>query len=304
MSRKNRQMFRAFQIAMFAILFSGATGGHLYGGDLQPGAPPEATSSYGLEDIYDRLDTGAAGAQNTFTEPSSMPGSTGHTVNEIMEKAPVVDDANGATTSDVISGKAFWGLTSGEWGVNTGAAPAAATARTGQKTAWRPGDDGELEVGAAWPEPRFIDNLDGTVTDNLTNLVWLKNASCSGTQKNWQDAVDFANQLHDGWIGDGLGGDCDLSDGSAPGSWRLPNIKELQSLIHYGYFSPALPNTTGAGQWSFNDPFIGVALNYYWSSTTRASFEPQAWYVNMDYGFAGFDSKEYSNYVWPVRGGR
>ncbi|MFZ4859384.1 MAG: hypothetical protein ACOYL3_23655 [Desulfuromonadaceae bacterium] len=44
-------------------------------------------------------------------------------------------------------------------------------------------DDGELLIGAAWPTPRFTDNVvngisNGTVTDNLTGLVWLKNANC------------------------------------------------------------------------------------------------------------------------------
>ena len=42
------------------------------------------------------------------------------------------------------------------------------------------GQDGELQAGVAWPEPRFIDNRDGTVTDNLTGLMWLKDAGCMG----------------------------------------------------------------------------------------------------------------------------
>ncbi len=32
--------------------------------------------------------------------------------------------------------------------------------------------------GIAWPAPRFTDNMNGTVVDNLTGLVWLKNADC------------------------------------------------------------------------------------------------------------------------------
>ncbi|MDH3346924.1 MAG: hypothetical protein OEM02_02310, partial [Desulfobulbaceae bacterium] len=40
------------------------------------------------------------------------------------------------------------------------------------------GTDGFLEKGEAWPATRFTDNTDGTVTDNLTNLTWLKNAGC------------------------------------------------------------------------------------------------------------------------------
>ncbi|MCW9078616.1 MAG: hypothetical protein OQK74_05525, partial [Gammaproteobacteria bacterium] len=46
--------------------------------------------------------------------------------------------------------------------------PPAPVAKTGQTSSWAPGDDGDLEKGVAWPSPRFTDNLDGTVTDNLT----------------------------------------------------------------------------------------------------------------------------------------
>jgi hypothetical protein len=38
------------------------------------------------------------------------------------------------------------------------------------------GQDGETQTGAAWPVPRFTDNLNGTVTDNLSGLIWLKDA--------------------------------------------------------------------------------------------------------------------------------
>ena len=53
--------------------------------------------------------------------------------------------------------------------------------KTGQTTSYATGDDGDLEKGVAWPNPRFTDNSDGTVTDNLTGLIWLKNANCFGT---------------------------------------------------------------------------------------------------------------------------
>ena len=41
------------------------------------------------------------------------------------------------------------------------------------------GQDGEIKAGVAWPSPRFTDNSNGTVTDNLTGLIWLKNANCA-----------------------------------------------------------------------------------------------------------------------------
>lgn len=52
------------------------------------------------------------------------------------------------------------------------------------------GQDGEIQAGISWPSPRFTDNGDGTVTDNLTSLIWLKDANCFGSRK-WQDALDI-----------------------------------------------------------------------------------------------------------------
>ncbi|NIO71941.1 MAG: hypothetical protein GTN71_23690, partial [Anaerolineae bacterium] len=129
-------------------------------GTLDSPGPPESTLSYTLEDIYNRLDTGAAGTQSTFTEPATGPtAGTGHTLDEIMVIAPAVDDTNGATQADVVAGKTFWGLTSGQWGVMSGtlAAPAPVP-KTGQTTLYTTGDDGDLQKGVAWPTPRFTDN--------------------------------------------------------------------------------------------------------------------------------------------------
>ncbi len=52
--------------------------------------------------------------------------------------------------------------------------------KTGMTTSYRTGDDGDLERGVALVTPRFTDNGDGTVTDNQTGLIWLKNANCFG----------------------------------------------------------------------------------------------------------------------------
>ena len=52
--------------------------------------------------------------------------------------------------------------------------------KTGQIAQFAAGDDGDLSRGISWPEPRFIDSGDGTVKDQLTGLIWLKNADCFG----------------------------------------------------------------------------------------------------------------------------
>jgi hypothetical protein len=85
--------------------------------------------------------------------------------------------------------------------------------------------------------------------------------------------------------------------------WRLPNVKELQSLIHYGVYGPALPNTDGTGQWTEGNPFSGVQSGLYWASTAYESNTNDAWYVSMGNGYVGYYNETRSLYVWPVRAG-
>ena len=150
------------------------------------------------------------------------------------------------------------------------------------------GQDGDLQKGVAWPEPRFTDNEDGTVTDNLTGLMWAQNANADGAKKIWSAALTYCNDLN-------LGGYTD---------WRLPNVKELQSLIHYGVYDPAVPNTAGTDKWSEGDPFSGVESDDYWSSTTYANLKYIACFALLNSGIVGLANKDYDCYVWPVRGGQ
>lgn len=180
--------------------------------------------------------------------------------------------------------------------------------KTGQTTSYATGDDGDLEKGLIWPNPRFTDNGDGTVTDNLTNLVWLKEANCISLnypsydnddivgdgRVNWQHALDFVAGINDGTYPD-----C----GAGSTKWRLPNSNEVANLVHKGYYSPAMPNTAGTGQWSEGDPFTNVQTLYYWSSTTNAFNTDYAWRVYMALGDVNSDLKSHDNYVWPVRDG-
>ncbi|MDQ6996814.1 MAG: hypothetical protein Q9M82_05050, partial [Mariprofundus sp.] len=89
-----------------------------------PAAPTVAGSAmFTITDIYNRLNTGAAVTKRvgTFTEPSAGPAATGNTLDQVMGKAPVADNVNGAVTGEVGNGKTFWGLrTGGTWGLQTG----------------------------------------------------------------------------------------------------------------------------------------------------------------------------------------
>ena len=160
------------------------------------------------------------------------------------------------------------------------------------------GQDGEDHNGVTWPNPRFTDNGDGTVTDNLTGLIWLKDANCFG-QRTWNQALSDCNGLSDGT--------CGLTDGSNASDWRLPNLYELRSLIHIGYYDPALPNTTGTDQGAEGDPFTNITNTFdynHWTSTTVELSTSYAWYVTIYSGAtqAG-GQKTNSNNLWCVRGG-
>jgi len=287
-------------------------------GSLEPPSAPTGASSamYSIQSLCDRLQTGAAGSQNLFTEPTSGPVATGCTLNDVMSKAPVLDNTTGATPADVATGKKFWGLKSGSWGLQTGTASgggSAAVPRTGQTATYATGDDGTLQKGVALPSPRFTDNSNGTVTDNLTGLIWLKNANCINTNNSsfdndstagdgmvtWQHALDFVAGLNAGTYSCG-----DTSNsGSHQTDWRLPNVKELQSLIHYGYFNPSLSNAAGTAKWTAGDAFLNVQSNYYWSASSNANITTQAWVVSLLVGNVSAHVKTTTNYVWPVRGG-
>jgi len=194
------------------------------------------------------------------------------------------------------------GMPSGSWEPEGVAVPPARVAKTGQTTRYGARDDGQLRRGVAWPVPRFTDNGNGTVRDNLTGLTWLKDANCTAfysgdttnhNNRNWVEALKAANKLADGY--------CGLTDGSVAGKWRLPNVKELYSLIDFAWYLPAIPNTEGTGQWSEGNPFTGVQWNGYWSSSTHAYYSNYAWFVYLTFGSVGYEDKTNDFYVWPVR---
>ena len=250
-------------IVVLCVLFFFIPIATLAGSLDDPAAPTSADSAmYTLEDIYNRLNsnTQATKRSGSFTEPSAAPGSTGHTLDQVYEKAIPTQ-----------------------------------VEKSGQTTSYATGDDGNLEKGVTWPSPRFTDNSNGTVTDNLTGLIWLKKADCFGV-RNLTTALSDCNGL--------ASGSCGLIDGSTAGDWRLPNVKELSSLLDWAYSGPALSNAAGTAKWASGDAFTGVLLGGYWSSTTYADNTGYAWYVDVNIGGVFYFIKSNNIYVWPVRGGQ
>lgn len=151
------------------------------------------------------------------------------------------------------------------------------------------GQDGDIQAGVDWPEPRFEDNGDGTVTDHLTGLIWLKNAGCAG-QMNWYDTLTWCNNL--------ASGSCGLTDGSAAGDWHLPNIIELESIVNAEASIP--------GVWLNSQGFSNVqSSSCYWSATTGAYEMDYAWNIYMSLGnVSSYNKSSNFFYVWPVRAGQ
>lgn len=156
------------------------------------------------------------------------------------------------------------------------AEPPALVPKTGQTYSYATNDDGDYQAGVAWPEPRFTDNGDGTVADNMTGLMWTKNANLFGT-KTWEDAITA----------------CEDFDPCLHGDWRLPNARELHSLVDLGNIIPALPS---------GHPFTNVQSDPYWSSTSYMDNLNFTWYVFMAHGFLDARHKTLYGYAWCVRG--
>ncbi len=174
-----------------------------------------------------------------------------------------------------------------------GSDPLVTLPATGQQISYGAGDDASARKGVAWSAAtRFTDNNNGTITDTLTGLVWLKDAGCLGAAF-WSNALTAANAL--------ANGACGLTDGSTAGQWRMPNLIELESLIDASAADPALPA---------NDPFLNVSNDVYWTSTSYyggITGSDAAWTIRLADGRYMNDSSanikaSANNNIWAVKG--
>ena len=122
--------------------------------------------------------------------------------------------------------------------------------------------------------PRFRANGDGTATDNATGLTWQQDEAAPMT---WEAALAYADGLS-------LAGHDD---------WRLPNVKELQSINDETRINPSLDTRF----------FPKASASRHWSSTTLAGPEDRAWFVEFRYGLVSYDQKTAELGVRCVRGG-
>jgi hypothetical protein len=201
------------------------------------------------------------------------------------------NDANGSNVMASAS--------NGVWAVKGASGAAVTLMSTGAIVPFGAADDATLALGAPIPQSRMVDNGDGTVTDTVTGLVWLKQADCISAT--WSGALAAIAQLGSG--------QCGLADGSTAGQWRMPNRAEMQSLEDRGQnnhalyfdetFTTAFPNAIPTQ----SAIFVSMPeFQYYWTSTTDAASPSEAWTVfSCDFGV--YDTaKSAAGYSLAVRG--
>ncbi|MCX7089397.1 MAG: DUF1566 domain-containing protein [Methylococcales bacterium] len=151
-------------------------------------------------------------------------------------------------------------------------------------------------IVATTPTSQFTDNSNGTVTDNKTGLIWKRCSegqnwdgatfSCAGitTPYTWQAAL-MQVQANNGATGF-----------SGQVGWRVPNSKELSSIVEERCFSPAINLTIFP-----NTPESTV----FWSSSPHTYNGSVAWSVDFNYGSDGAGYKpSFFNRVRLVRSGQ
>jgi len=130
-------------------------------------------------------------------------------------------------------------------------------------------------------EPARFSLIDADlVRDAATGLVWPRTANPLGYPLTWAEAFAAVGDLNrEVFLGHT--------------DWRMPNRREMRSLIDHGEKQPALP----AGH-----PFREVFLGWMWTATTKAGLERYAWNVHLEGGRMFYSRKDDSRLLWPVRG--
>jgi len=141
------------------------------------------------------------------------------------------------------------------------------------------GQDAELHPGMPGSQVRFTDAGE-TVFDNLTGLTWSRDANPGEFPCTWPEALRAIRNLNRELY-------CGHRD------WRLPNRRELRSLMDYQTRKPALPR---------DHPFTNIFIHWYWSSTTAVLHPGYAWHVHLEGARMFYGKKIQEALFWPVRG--
>jgi hypothetical protein len=141
-----------------------------------------------------------------------------------------------------------------------------------------PVPNSQVDVTAGAPNlESYTDNGDGTVTDNVTGLMWQQ--VVAATKYAWADAVAYCPTLT-------LAGHSD---------WRLPSVIELLSIVDLGQSDSPLVHTINPTY------FPSTPSDDFWSASLLAGSSSNAWHVSFDDGSTNNDHVYYTNDVRCVR---
>jgi hypothetical protein len=125
---------------------------------------------------------------------------------------------------------------------------------------------------------RFLEKNE-TAIDKQTGLMWAKNASLFDFPLKWEEALNAVKELNN-------------SNFYGYSDWKIPNRRELFSLISHKKINPSLPD---------DHPFINIFNNYYWTSSTCLRLPDQAWHIHLGGARVVKGLKHQSYMAWPVR---
>ena len=228
-----------------------------------------ANTMYTLTDIFN-LSTGTTTTEGTGTisaTPATIE-ATGKTLTEVYEA--IEGEIDNLSAGVIATGTSAFGI-DGTLSAGGG------LPKTGQTTCWDAtgasvacagtGQDGDYQAGLPTTGARYVDNGDGTISDNATGLMWKKcsegqsDATCSTgftTAMNWTTALST----------------CEADTTAGHTDWRLPNKFELDSIVDIQTYTPAIDATF----------FPNTEQSYYWSSSSVDVGPTWAWQVDFSYG--------------------
>jgi hypothetical protein len=160
------------------------------------------------------------------------------------------------------------------------------------------GQDGDIQAGAALS---YTDNGDGTITDNNTGLMWAKQDNNVDPLHDMDTVYTWANAFAVHIAGLNAAAFAGHTD------WRLPNVKELQSIVNYQNHSPAVSSEFNSNCSVNVNVLTGscTAGANYWASSSyvnQLSNPALAWIVDFLNGFVFPGGKNNLSRVRAVRG--
>lgn len=140
------------------------------------------------------------------------------------------------------------------------------------------GQSGELEYTHSNVSPRMSMVMENLVQDNVTGLIWPADGGLVDFPLNWEESLQWIREQNESCL-------------FGRNDWRMPNRRELRSIINHRFKRPALVE---------KEYFRRVTPDWYWTSTTSAIATDYAWYLHFDGGRMFYGRKTEYHWVWPV----